>query len=302
MDATFEHGHTQEAIEDADFRQVAPPQNLMVLPERCTRGEVIEHLSRQIPQNEYGLPLFYVRSDLLDLNRHLHQGHISQDEADAAAELLTYQDGYPTFRSGSPFWVQMPHEPYPAYLLFQRYLDLAESEGIRLVDSLARAENVPLEQIREYFMEFFWSSRARAYDLFIVAAEQKRREVRTRKTENKHYEQAGTLLEGIVSRLTDDKLDELDASELLDALEQMVKIQRLSLGLTGQSASTINRDLAPASSVEVILRQLTKNSGPQQEGAENLQNRLALLMQDESTAMQVQELIVKATSSGGNHA
>jgi hypothetical protein len=43
---------------------------------------------------------------------------------------------------------------------------------------------------------------------------------------------------------------------------------------------------------------VTKNAGRQQEGAETLQNRLALLMADEDTAMQVQELIVRATGAG----
>jgi hypothetical protein len=291
--------HTPDQIEDADFKATAVPQNMLVLPERSSRGDAIEHMSRSIPTNEYGLPLFYIRSDLLDLPSICHQGYIIQEDADAAAELLSYQDGYPTFKSGSPFWTQMPHEPHSTYILFQRYLDLAELEGIRLIDTLARREGIPLDQIRQYFLEFFWSSRARSYDLFIVAAEAKKREVRTRKAENTHFEEAVALFDKINARLTEDKLDELSGKELLDAIEQMVKIQRLSLGLTGQNASTTNKELhQPASSVEVIFRQLTKNAGRQQEGAETLQNRLALLMADEDTAMQVQELIVRATGAG----
>lgn len=293
---------TQEEIENADFRQVAQPSQLLVLPNNCGRGDALVHMSRTIPSNEYGLPLYYIRSDMLDLPRIIHTGHVPQDVVDSAAELLSYDDGYPTLQSGSPYWSQMPHEPHQTYLLFQRYLDLAETEGIRLIDSLARLEHTPLDQVRQYFQEFYWSSRARAYDLFIVAADAKRREVRTRKTENSHYETAGKFLAQIAGLITEDKLNEMDAKGLLDALESMVKIQRLSLGLTGQNASTVNRDMSPASSVEVILRQLTKNSGPEQEGAESFQSRLALLMTDEATAMQAQELIVRATGAGVRNA
>jgi hypothetical protein len=292
--------HSPSEIEDNDFQQVAVPSNLLVLPDGCSRGEAIEHMSRGIPTNDYGLPLYYLRSDLLDLPAVCQMGYIDQGDLDAAGELLSYTDGYPTFRSGSPFWTQAPHEPREAYLLFQRFLDLAELEGIRLIDSLAREESVPLDLVRQHSLEFYWSSRARAFDLFVVAAEAKKREVRTRKTEDTHFTEAQNLLNAILLRFQQDKdlLEKMDGPELLEAFDKMVKIQRLSLGLTGQNASTTNKDMAPASSVEVILRQLTKNSGQADQTTDERQNRLALLMSDPDSAMQIQELIVRATGAG----
>lgn len=303
IDAEYTAVHTavdQEQQEDNDFHAVAVPGDLLLLPTNCSRGEVISHLSRTIPANEYGLPLFYFRSDLLDLDKAVAYGHISQTESDGAVTPLGYADGFPTLQNGSPFWKRLPHEPQNTYMAFCRFLELAEEEGIRLLDSLAEQESLSIEQLREWSYEFYWSSRARAYDLFIVAADAKRRENRVRKSENRHYNKAGELLEKILLRFEneEDLVNQLSSKDLLDAFEQMVKIQRLSLGLTGANASTINKELsAPATSVEVILRQLTKNVGSG-ENAEDQANRLALLMSDENTALQIQELIVKATGAG----
>lgn len=301
MDAAtaFDHGsHTVDEIEDSDFRAVANPTRLVTLPINCTRGEAIQEVSRIIPQNELGLPTFYLRSDFLDLQRICQQGYINQDEADAAAEILDYTYGYPTFRSGAPFWERMAHEPHDAYILFQAFIELSETEGIRLLASVAERQNIPLQVVKNHSEEFYWSSRSRAYDLFITAAEAKKKEARTRKIENQHFLKAGEILEKVATRLTDDKLDNLDGKELLDAMEQMIKIQRLSVGLTGQNASTIDKNLqTPGTTVETIMRQLTINNGQETQNESSIKNRLALLMADEGTALKVQELVVKATTN-----
>lgn len=286
-------------VEDADFQAVANPSNTLILPEDSTRGSIIEFISRGIPTNEFGLPVYYIRSDLLDINTIQFRGSLTQDEADMAADALSYQEGFPTFSNGTPFWLQMPHEPRPTYLLFQNYLALDELEGIRLVDSLAQKEHLDVEIIRSHYQEYYWSARARAYDLFIVAAEAKKREALTRKTENKHFQAAGQFLEKVIAKINSDEelINEMDGKELFDLFEQLVKVQRLSLGLTGQNASSTAKELNnPGQTVEFILRNLTKNSGLSGNGAESFQNRLALLMQDENTAMQAQELIIRATS------
>lgn len=288
---------TADEVADADFRAVARPTLYTTLPENASRGDLIQLLARQIPTNEFGLPIYIHRSDLLDSSGASHRGMISQEEADCATTLLYYNDGYPTLDTGAPFWVQMPHEPHLQHILFKQFLALNETDGIRLLDTLARNEQVPLEQIQEASKEFYWSARARAYDLFIVAAEAKKREALTRKTENSHYQQAGKILDRLAQKIeaeADEFFDKLDPKQVLDTMEQYMKIQRLSLGLTGQNASTTNKEMAPASSVEVILRNLTKNIGSQGNAqGGSIQDRLALLMADEATALTAQELIVR---------
>lgn len=291
--------HTAEEIEDADFRQVANPSDTIVLPENSTRGEIIRHLSHQIPRNDYGLPLFYIRSDMVDWTQIEAYGHVDQSSLDSSVEALSYDDGYPTLKSGSPFWTQMAHEPHQAYVLFQRFLELAEDEGIRLLDTLSTQEATPLENLRELALEYYWSARSKAYDLFIVAAEAKKREARTRKMENNHYDVAGGVLDKIIGRINDEPelISKMDAKDLLDTFEMMVKVQRLSLGLTGQAASSTQQlPMNPGASVEVIMRSLTKNAGLSEDAQIGMHERLALLMGDSDTAMKAQELVIRATT------
>ena len=291
-------------VEEADFRQVANPTNTILLPLGTSRGEKIQHLSNTIPTNEYGLPLYYIRSDMIDWTQIDAYNHISYDSLQTAAEILEYADGYPTLKSGSPFWAQLRHEPHQAYLLFQHFLALDEDEGIRLLDTLATREQVPLENLRELSLEYYWSARARAYDLFIVAAEAKRREVRTRKTEDSHFTLAGGILDKVVERINRDPelIEKMDAKDLFDLFEQMVKVQRLSLGLTGANASTnTNMPMNPGSSVEMILRTLTKEIGLNGNAQDGLQQRMALLMADPDTALVAQELVIRATTNNQVH-
>jgi hypothetical protein len=296
--ATGERVFSQDEIEDADFRAVAVNPNNIMLPVGTSRAGVIGHLAKMTPSNEYGLPIYYVRSDHLDLAMASHLGRVSQDEVDNCIEVISYSDGYPTLASGSPFWVQLPHEPRTSYILFQNFLRLDEDEGIRLLDSLAQREGIELELVRETALEYYWSSRARAYDMFIVAAEAKKRETRTRKAENSHFDVAGQLLGKVVGRFTDEPelIDEMSAKDLFDLFEQLVKIQRLSLGLTGQNASTVSKEFVPGQSVEMVFRNLMKGAGVGEATGESIQNRLALLMSDEGTAMQAQEFIIRTTT------
>ncbi len=294
---------TADEVEDADFRASVNTSATIVFPVAASRADVMEHLSKTIPTNEYGLPLYYIRSDHLDLQTIMVQGYSTQDEVDNAVEVIDYPEGYPSIGGGVPFWEQLPHEPRVAHILFKRFLALNESEGIRLIHSLAIQENTPLEDIRLYQQEYFWSSRARAYDLFVVAAEAKRREARTRKAEDSHFAMAADILQKIRDRIEtegDDLIEKMDAGALFDLLAQMVKVQRLSLGLTGQNASSTQKELNnPGQTVEFILRQLTKHGDSSVQGGDSIQQRLSLLMSDEATALQAQELVIRATSD--NH-
>jgi hypothetical protein len=292
--------HSNEARENSDFRQVAVPSNTIIFQLDASRGEKVSQLARMIQTNDYGLPLYYIRSDLVDWTRIDSYGHISYDEIEQAGEILDYEQGYPCLRKGSPFWTQLPHEPHQSYILFQEFLALDEHEGIRLLDTLAKQQQVPLENIREISLEYFWSARARSYDLFIVAAEAKKRETRTRKTENSHFSTAAGILDEIINRINTEPalIKDMSGPDLFDLFEKMVKIQRLSLGLTGSNAST-NQQLPmnPGGTVEMILRTLTKDNGLSEQAGENIQQRLAALMGDEETALRAQELVIRATTS-----
>ena len=267
----------------------------IILPEGCPRHLAVASLSARIQSNEYGLPMFFIRSDMLPFDL----GTLTQTDVDNASEGLFYNEGYPTLQNGTTFWHQLPHEPYDAYILFTRYIEQAEDLGIRQLDLLAVSTHSELPEVQALYNEYYWSARARAHDIFIVAAEQKKRFHRTRKTENKHFDVAGRLLDTLLQKFNDDEwFEELNAKEALEALELLVKIQRLSLGLTGQHASSTPKDKLPdGASTESIMRSITRGAGLSQDSQDGFMGRLKALMDNPEEGMVIQEAILRLGKS-----
>jgi hypothetical protein len=154
-------------------------------------------------------------------------------------------------------------------------------------------EQLDIETVLEVSRTYYWSIRAKAHDIFVVAADQKRRELRIRKTENNHYASAGALLDQILPKFNDPEwIEELSAKEAIEALETLMKIQRLSLGLTGQNSSSLQQGPRGAST-ELIMRQISKESGVAVAQENMMDNQLAMLLADESYGAKAQELILR---------
>lgn len=268
---------------------------LSILPENISRGDTIRYLSKDIPSNQYGMPEFFFRSDMINPA----SGMFGPEELDAASVPLFYHEGYPTLESGQAFWNQLPHEPHEAFLLFRRYIDQAEETGIRQLELLALTENVQLEYIRQMFLEFYWSVRSRAHDLFIVAAEQKKRQFRTRKMENTHFEKAQALLDKLATKFKDDDwLDELNAKEAIEALDLLAKLQRLSMGLTGMNASSIPKNQLPeGASTQQLLEHLTRGTSAAGSNTSSFAARLEQLLDDPEQGLLLQAAIIKVNGT-----
>jgi hypothetical protein len=276
---------------ESEFKEAADQR--IVLPEGCSKADTVFLLSRNIPSNEFGLPEWFLRSDLLPDPTQLNQADVNN-----AAEGLFYYDGYPVTQYGSSFWQQLPHEPYEQFGLFGKYLDQAIDIGIRQLDILALAAGKDLEQVQQYYREFYWSTRARAYDIFVVAAERKRREHLTRKMENTHFNKAGEMLAVLEKRFEDPAwIDELNAKEAIEAVETLMKLQRLSLGLTGQHASS-NEGMprAPGMSAEFVMRQITQGAGMLEGAGSNISGRIEELLRDPESGMRLQEMILRVNT------
>ncbi len=261
----------------------------IVLPESSTRGQAISHLSRNVTLNEYNLPTFFYRSDLLPFDL----GQLTQADADAATVTMDYGEGYPTF-SGKIFWFQLPHEPFEAFTLFQRYLDQAEEVGLRQLQLLSMSQSVSFDKISELAQEYYWSWRSRAYDLFQVAAERKRRESRARRLENVQYERSTMMLDQLMEKFSDpDWIEKLDTREAIDALFQLTKIQRMAVGLPANgNAGTQAVDPMMAASGAQLLQDITKGITLKTEGI-GLNEGLQALMMDPNFSMQAQSLILQ---------
>jgi hypothetical protein len=272
---------------------------LIVLPQGCSRGDAIRTLSKDIPQNQFGLPEFFIRSDMLP---NFSAGTpVSQQDVDSASVGLFYHEGYPTTEDGRAFWNQLSHEPMDAHILFQKYINQAEEQGIRQLELLAVAEDVELERLRQYYLEFYWGPRSRAHDLFIVAAEMKKRQFRTRKMENDHYAKAGELLAGLSKKFDEeDWWVELSAKEAIEMLDVLVKVQRLSVGLTGMNASSLPKNPLPDSaSPAQLLEHLTRGANMTQRDSDGFQNRLMEFLANPEEGMLVQDAIIRLSRPAG---
>lgn len=279
-------------------QQVALPDvnsspEILVFDEDATKGNIVWELSQRIPQNEFGLPQFFFRSDMILGTQ------IAEDDIDAASVGLFYYDGYPQLANGSSFWNQLPHEPQVKFELFQAYLDQAAEIGIRQLDMLSAACDKSTEELLDISHEFYWSSRARAYDLFIVAAEAKKRQHRIRKMENTHFEQSGDLLEKLKARFEGefaDWIEELNAKEAVEVLIELAKLQRMSVGLTGQHASSTSREFGPGESTEAIMRKLSQGTAAGGGHGEGFAAALQSLLENPEEGATIQAAILKVTA------
>jgi hypothetical protein len=285
-----------ESESESEFRPATDPKSeRIVLPESTSRGDAVYHLAQKVPSNEFGLPLWFYRSDLLP-----PVDQLTGYGVDAAAEGLFYHDGYPVTQYGTSFWNQLPHEPYDTFNAFMKFLDQAQELGIRQLDLLsAQMEGTSLEQLQQFYREFYWSARARAYDLFIVAAERKKREYRIRGMEDDHFSRSAKLLDDLLAKFQNkDWVGELNAKEAVEVLESLVKIQRLSVGLTGQHASSnAGTPNQPGASGEFILRQITKGVTLGNGGDNPFGQKLEQLLQDPESGMMLQELILRVNTN-----
>lgn len=302
-DAADAHAEWDAMADDSTDVQIIPgPSELQMipLPEGCTRPQLVWLLTQKIPLNQYGLPIFFYRSDRLP-SPDITGLPLTQADVDAATEGLVYYDGYPTLTSGQSFWNQLPHENFDQFMLFTKYLEQAELLGIRQLDLLAAAAHLDLAEVLSVSQEFYWNARARAHDLFSAAAEQKRRSLQIRKTENVHFDKAASLLTKLEERFTGDNADwieELSAKEAFEVMEMLIKVQRLSLGLTGQHASSNakTRDLPVEASPDYLIRELAKGATMGGEGSTDFASKLQALIGDPEQGMVLQEMILKISS------
>ena len=282
---------------DQEFRarDLALVPQRIILPEGATKADAVVHLSKDVPNNEYGLPVYFLRSDLLPYPLTT----LTTADVDPATVELDYSEGYPTYSNGKIFWQQLPHEPFSDFLLFQKYLDQAMELGIRQIQLLAMDNGMSLQKVSDCAKEYLWTVRARAFDLFQVAAEKKRRELRARQVESRDYEMAGQLIAQLLAKFEDpDYINTMSPNEAVKALIDLAKLRRISLGLSANgNAGAAADNPNSGATAEFIMRNITKSigSGEDQGG---LTPELISMMSDPNFTMQAQELIFRVQRGG----
>jgi len=288
----------QPRIDQEDARDIAPyiPFGLRStkISDITTRADLIRELTKQIPENEFGLPQYYYRPDMLDKDMIL--GSMERRETTFVDEILqsavvrvSYSQGFPTLDDMTPVWGQMPWESKEAYDGFTVYLELG---GIR---SLDKVNHLALDLLAQWFHTNYWFSRAKSYDLYRSAHHSRLREQRIMTLNDTHWIEGEKILRRLTKAIgekTDDELKQLDVDKLISSLEKVSKIQRAAVGLSstgGREDSAGNK----VTSVEIAMRNVSSNDAKPLEDDEFDIS----LLSDPEVLKEAQALIVKVNRS-----
>lgn len=274
-----------------------------------SRRELMQQLHDTIPLNEFNLPRYIYRADLLDHvliadaaasaayntlptpttisppEEAFEPAHNLQSLLDAAIVHIEYVQGYPTFKNGQPLWAQMPHESTDSFSAFCEYLSLP---GVRLLTNLKQAH---VSVAAEHFQLYYWHFRATAYDMYRQAHHDRMRMQRIMDTEDNHYLEGAKLfsrLSKALESIDDEVLREMDPEKIVSMLEKAAKLQRISAGLNSQGGAI--PDASPVN-VEVRMKQIAKDNSQQVQIEDTFDSDL--LLANPETLETAQELILK---------
>ncbi len=287
---------------------------------QMTRLSTFRDASRALPTNEYGLPKFLYRPDLIPEDLFLRPQDEQAEILGAASIDINYMEGFPAYDNQAALWSQMEFEPDDAFAAFQQYLAQGSKLGVRRLEVLAQnneyAQHIPqyyrgLTKLTELHTYYSWGPRCKAADLFEQAANAKLRERRVLSVQDSHFLESERMLKMLKDKYFDriDEetgeyiwIEEMTPKVALEFLDKLIKIQRISLGLPAHGLADQGADgLQRHASVEVTLKQIAKmGADPDANRRSNAGAGLDLLLADPETAMLAQQLIVKVgTGSGG---
>lgn len=293
------------------MNQVTPiPQGSALLDPK-TKGEVFKSINSSIPLNNFHLPDYIYRADLIGTDLlQLTQ----KDRAlilDSASIPISFEHGYPAIYETQPFWEQLPCEDADAYSSFIQFLELPaktlSENPIRLLPMIATVTGNSLEDVTEWCHIYYWHWRARAYDLFLIACHRKQREQRIMTIEGNHFRQADILLDKITTiatikldrELRDLKDDEEAETEtklrdLISMAKDLMGIQRVSLGLpsAGPAAADV-KDTQPRHSTVTDTFRYIANEGAGEQATSSRTVEVDQLLASPDDLSTIQELMVR---------
>lgn len=287
------HTHT-----NIPSRQVSA---LHTFPLNVSRGYIIGILTKKGARNASGLPLTIYRSDLIPD----WSSGLTNAQLESCAMPLNFSESFASFADGQPIWSKMPHESPHAYELMQHYINQRKEYGIRQIYRLkedtktsALVGNLSFEELQDLSKEFYWVDRAKAFDLFEETSYQSHRILKIKSMENAHYDVADKLMAKILSVFDDVELiEQMSAKEAFGVFVDLIKVQRQSLGMSGQGGSPAAMQVAPGQSVEAIFRQVTQVHGHTDDGGTTADRLSQILNSDPKTALAAQELILRVNGA-----
>ncbi len=236
---------------------------------------------------------------------------------------LQYDEGFPAFGSGAPFWARLDYEPSDAFAAFHKYLQMSlgkmptsidveeeydgeEASGIRSISQLA-SEMHPdsnllqmIDLYKGYYHLYYWGMRAHSYDLFRTAQHRKQQEHRAIETQDEHYITSRRLRHKLMQYFDsqEDFWDLMTPKVGLDMLKTLTQLERISAGIP--AAGPMSEEMLARGGVtfEMELQTIAQSNRPSQgttitDEGELLDNAL----KDPHATEILQRLIIR---SGGN--
>jgi hypothetical protein len=307
-----------ESLLDEDFDPNLPRalRNIK-LNEIESRADLVRNLTKNLPLNEFQLPRFIYRSDLLDWTIFAQTPpdyKLMEEYLDNSQLTLNYSEGYPTLPDGSPLWGKFGWETQDEYSAFTEYCTLP---GMRSLAKLTQTQTqAPMTLLTEWFHERYWGLRSKCFDMMRAIHAAKQREQRIMACEDNHYLVAEGLLaklKGIEDGVEWEQL-KAEPEKYVKVLETIMKLQRMALGLTtmGQQGGS-SRELR-AETIEMSMRRITNPETYQLESPDRikaitLQQGVSLtnpnvptdginvrkLLKDPAALASAQELVIRMT-------
>jgi hypothetical protein len=223
---------------------VLPERSLGVLAQIntakiATKSQVMEQLNGLLPLNFFNLPEYVYRPDMVD--HELMNSSLAALQADpgldvtgqvldmlkAAVVEVDYSEGYP--RIGlTPIWKTLPWEPPEAYVAFQHYIAMV---GVRRLDGI---DGYAPEVLAEYFHQYMWAFRIKAYDMYVIANHSRQRIQRSLDVDDHDFRFTDKLIKQIERHIDtkgEEYLTEVPMKDAIAMLEKLTKIRRNAVGL-----------------------------------------------------------------------
>lgn len=307
---------------DTSFLHVGPVElpSMYAVPEseirQLNKGDIFKALSRKLQVNEYGLPSFMFRSDLIPADIFSLTREERHMRLEAATVPITWDYGYPAIDDTTPMWERLDWEPAHLFDAFLRYLELPKaSEGdnpVRMLPLLSQALGIPVKELADASNTYYWAIRFRAYDLYLIACHQKQREQRIMTIEGKHFTMAENYLkkiDTILGKRLDRDLqelqdqdssvhDDLKLKDLVDIIQKLTTIQRIAVGIpaNGVDQSETFQVGRRNQTTEDAFKEIASHGSPAKKSDSRSASMDQLLSNPDDLAA-AQDLIIRASRS-----
>lgn len=234
---------------------------------------------------------------------------------------LQYDEGFPAFASGLPFWGRLEYEPSDAYQAFDRYLHMSlgrtaddeEDEyageaapGTRSISTLATQLHPDSKLLKmasvyqAYYHLYYWGPRAHAFDLFSVAQHRKQQELRAIETQNEHYVESKRIRHKLMRYFDnqEDFWDFMTPKVAIDFFKTITQLERISSGVPAAGPMSEAREGIGGQPFEVAFRTIAQVNRTTVAGTvmDEEGEILEKALEDPAVTEYLQELIIK---SGG---